>query len=160
MPRSIEAQPRSQRPTTAREAERSASNLENLEEIFKRIDHDGDGQIDAAELAEGLGALGSQFTTVSDDEAKKMFAMADTDNDGFLTQTEFVYWSLKAHLMLPAFKQADKDGNGRITLDEWLVAQGPYGRHWKEENAEEVFKKADANGDGEITAVEFMMINS
>eukprot|EP00930_Biecheleria_cincta_P053415 TRINITY_DN3890_c0_g1_i1.p1 TRINITY_DN3890_c0_g1~~TRINITY_DN3890_c0_g1_i1.p1 ORF type:complete len:208 (+),score=45.25 TRINITY_DN3890_c0_g1_i1:28-624(+) len=146
--------------STAREAERSANNLENLEDTFARIDHDGDGRIDASELAEGLATLGNEFTLISAQEAKDLFAMADADNDGFLTLTEFVYWSLKAHLMLPAFRQADKDGNGCITMDEWRVAQGPYGRHWKEEDAEAVFKKADSNGNGEITAVEFMMINS
>eukprot|EP00931_Biecheleriopsis_adriatica_P046690 TRINITY_DN26834_c0_g1_i1.p1 TRINITY_DN26834_c0_g1~~TRINITY_DN26834_c0_g1_i1.p1 ORF type:complete len:190 (-),score=38.21 TRINITY_DN26834_c0_g1_i1:247-816(-) len=133
---------------------------QSLETIFANIDHDKDGKIDASELLQGCQSLGDEFDKVTAAEASELFAMIDVDGDGLMSFEEFVRWYMKMNWTLPKFRAADKDGNGRITLEEWMSFQAPFGRLWTKETALLLFDQADADDDGAISIVEYMKMNS
>ncbi|KAK3809398.1 MAG: hypothetical protein J3Q66DRAFT_353745 [Benniella sp.] len=59
----------------------------DLKEVFKLFDEDGDGLINATELAGALKSLGSEL---SEAEAEEVFRGADADGDGRINYQEFV----------------------------------------------------------------------
>ena len=110
-----------------------------LDAAFDAFDTDHDGVVDAAELAAGLGALcgGSRL-----DKIKLTFDLFDRDHDGFLDEYEIraylaaVYKvstatlvddrgeavtadELAAETALAIVREADADGDGRVSFDEF-----------------------------------------
>jgi hypothetical protein len=63
------------------------------------------------------------------DHATHKFNMADTDNDGYITRTEFdnIYvretGALPPDRMYSKFDAADVDGDGNLSWDEFLLAR-------------------------------------
>ena len=55
--------------------------------MFREFDKDGSGSIDRAELDTVFNELGKDF---SDDELKRMIALADQDQSGTLDYEEFI----------------------------------------------------------------------
>jgi len=51
------------------------------------------------------------------------------------------------------FKKMDADGNGTVSLEEYVKARNPAGDEARMK-CERVFKKMDANSDGQLTADE------
>ena len=60
---------------------------EELVEVFKMFDKDGDGKINLADLVNRFAELGDP---VSKDEAQDMIRFCDVDDDGHFNFTEFV----------------------------------------------------------------------
>ncbi|KAG8971193.1 hypothetical protein FRB90_010570 [Tulasnella sp. 427] len=60
---------------------------EEILEVFKVFDKDGDGMINAAELRHVMWNLGEKMT---EDEVKDLIAEADTNGDGQLDFNEFM----------------------------------------------------------------------
>ncbi|KAL6011002.1 hypothetical protein ACLOJK_001446 [Asimina triloba] len=61
-------------------------NQEQLVEVFRSFDRDGNGFITAAELAQSMAKMGHPLTFL---ELTEMFREADTDGDGVISFTEF-----------------------------------------------------------------------
>ncbi|XP_058091687.1 probable calcium-binding protein CML16 isoform X2 [Magnolia sinica] len=61
-------------------------NQEQLMEVFRSFDRDGNGYITAAELAQSMAKMGHPLTFR---ELTEMFREADTDGDGAISFTEF-----------------------------------------------------------------------
>jgi serine/threonine-protein phosphatase 2B regulatory subunit len=98
------------------------------EEVFRLFDYDRTGQIDGREFLIGV----SNFTGASkEDKLKFAFIIFDEDNNGVITKAELTK-ILKANHMANTdaevqrkadtiIAQADKDGDGVITFDEFVV---------------------------------------
>merc|ERR1712062_252600 len=88
-------------------------------------------------------------------QIKKMFALADKDNDGKLTISEWKEMLLKTGAPVDEkeiekfFAEKDRDFDGRLSLEEFLG---------EETQIEKLFRLMDKNDDGLITKKEFMTI--
>jgi serine/threonine-protein phosphatase 2B regulatory subunit len=94
--------------------------------LFSQFDKDKSGKVDLKEFMIGL----SSFTSASKDERMQFaFAILDTDNSGSINMDELMKMLMANHFAssqedvrrkaLTIMQQADKDGNGVITLDEF-----------------------------------------
>lgn len=68
------------------------NHLEEIMDVFKVLDKNGDGFINAAELRHIMSKLGVK---ISDQEAQDMINEADEDGDGKLNNVEFVRIMMK-----------------------------------------------------------------
>jgi len=121
--------------------------------IFQNLDTNGDGVIDAAEAQAGA----KKTVEMTRERAKRIFNFLDSDKDGKLSLEEFERYAVNREIAQwlrsasqPGgpqrarpdrrnfFKALDKNGDGKISKDEWR------GR-------EERFKQLDKNGDGYLT---------
>lgn len=92
--------------------------IQDVRELFRSMDHAGNGYIDFTEFKGCLEALEIPFA--SDKAAQKAFAKLDEDNNGRVGEEEFVRWwekasrgdALKANLSQKLKLSADKLGKG------------------------------------------------
>jgi len=96
-------------------------------QLFQLFDGDGSGDVDIKEFM--LGMLNFTHT----DKEKRvhfMFKIFDTDHNGFLTEDELINILAASHMTTEQavlkkaktiMKQADKDGNNKISLEEFEV---------------------------------------
>ncbi|XP_010527625.1 PREDICTED: calmodulin-like protein 9 [Tarenaya hassleriana] len=66
---------------------------DELSEVFRVFDRDGDGLISAGELGQGMKDMGMKTT---EEEAEHMVREADLDGDGFLSFQEFAKMMIAA----------------------------------------------------------------
>ncbi|MDJ0992120.1 MAG: EF-hand domain-containing protein [Dinoroseobacter sp.] len=117
---------------------RDGDRAEMREEMFNRLDTDGDGQFTREDL-EG--------------QAEIRFQDNDTNGDGFLsageikTATEKRLSERAERMSARMLERLDRDEDGQLSLEE-ATADGKRG--------DRMFERADANGDGVITRAEFM----
>ncbi|XP_041357810.1 calmodulin-like [Gigantopelta aegis] len=102
------------------------------------------------------------MTHLTKEERRKyteQFLNVDKDGNGWLDMSELGKMLLSEGFDIPfsklenLFKQMDTDGNGRITLDEFL-AQMPHvttETERRQANLTSAFKEVDEDGDGYIT---------
>ena len=97
-----------------------------VQALFSQFDKDKSGKVDLKEFMIGL----SSFTSANKDERMQFaFAILDTDNSGSINMDELMKMLMANHFAssqedvrrkaLTIMQQADKDGNGVITLDEF-----------------------------------------
>ena len=95
--------------------------IEELKDLFKELDGDGNGVLSIEEIKTGLKKSKKKIVTK---EVLKTFESIDTDQSGKIDYTEFlavcmdknVY--LKEEKLYGAFKLFDKDNDGCISCDE------------------------------------------
>ncbi|GAW79315.1 calcium-dependent protein kinase 4 [Plasmodium gonderi] len=138
-----------------------------LTKIFKRMDKNGDGQLDRNELIIGykeLLKLKGEDTSDLDNaaieyEVDQILSSIDLDQNGYIEYSEFLTVAIDRKLLLSterlekAFKLFDKDGSGKISANELaqLFGLSDVGSDcWKT-----VLKEVDQNNDGEIDFKEF-----
>jgi Ca2+-binding EF-hand superfamily protein len=100
---------------------------------FEGRDADHDGFVTAIENASA---------------ADKIFDAIDADQDGNVTDQEYTAARVALGLTsLPGSEeliaQADQDGDGKLTLAEWIASEG------------QAFRAADRNGDGKLDPAEW-----
>jgi len=112
-----------------------------LNELFKKWDLDGNGELDFTEIATALTIL----TGDSEDEKLRMaFQCYDSDGDGFIDKSEMEqFLTTVYHLM------RDMD---QVNYDETQLSPIQRAR----ETTELAFIEADVNNDGKISLEEFM----
>jgi Ca2+-binding EF-hand superfamily protein len=139
--------------------------LGSAEEAMKAMDKDGDGVITEEEFVEELKKQG-----FGEKEAKEMYKELDADGDGKVTAEDFADATGAKALekmrsdagvgdeelltgadgegvaMPPSAAQADADGDGKISEDEYMDACKAAGT--AEAECEELWDAADADGDG------------
>jgi Ca2+-binding EF-hand superfamily protein len=79
------------------------------EKIFDAIDSDDDGAITESELTAARTAMDRRGAP----SAAELIAQVDQDDDGQLTKAEWIAAESAA------FRQGDKDGDGKLSRDEW-----------------------------------------
>ncbi len=147
------------------------SRLPSIEDVLKRFDTDKDGRLSRSELRN------DRFAALVD--------VADTNRDGFVDREEWnrVATQIEAllserergtgRLRAPSipFAAWDRNGDGRLEIDEWLEMKYLFARidrdrdaaitkdevaRWKRAiEGEDFVERFDLNGDGRVTRDEF-----
>jgi calcium-dependent protein kinase len=134
---------------------------QQLIEIFKALDTNGDGVLSKYEIVSGLERL--MGVEAAKEEAAKIFRQVDLDNSGYLDYAEFTLacvdhkQCLSEEKLRQAFEHFDKDGNGSISIKE--IEEGLAGIEKSGDiNWEEIMKDVDRDRDGEVSFEEFKMM--
>lgn len=136
----------------------SAEEVEDINEMFKKIDRDGDGIVSVEELKAGLLKFGSQL---AESEVQMLIEAVDTCGKGTLDYGEFVAVSLHLQRMAndehlrKAFSYFDRDGNGYIEPEELQNALMEDGLDDCVNIANDIFQEVDTDKDGKISYDEF-----
>ncbi|CAO2827100.1 unnamed protein product [Amaranthus hypochondriacus] len=137
----------------------SAEEVEDIKEMFKKIDTDDDGIVTVEELKAGLLKHGSQL---GESDVQMLIESVDTLGKGTLDYGEFLAVSL--HLqkfandehLRKAFSYFDKDGNGYIEPEELQNALMEEGLDDCSNVANDIFQEVDTDKDGKISFEEFV----
>lgn len=139
--------------------------IAELEQIFKKLDVNGDGKISSSELGSMMNCLGQ---TATEEELRKMIREVDADGDGFIDFQEFVELNTEgvdseevlANLK-DAFSVYDIDGNGLISAEELYKVMKSLNDDCSLAECRKMISGVDRNGDGMISFDEFkaMMMN-
>lgn len=130
--------------------------IKRLKDLFMYLDKNGDGIL-------SYNDINSACTTVNVNlNFQEIFKLLDTDGSGFVNYTEFLAASidkktyLKQEKLFEAFKSFDKDGSGKISLNEIasVLNAGPEDMKYLEYD----LKRFDLNRDGEIDFNEFCLM--
>eukprot|EP00932_Pfiesteria_piscicida_P015347 SRR837773.2743.p1 GENE.SRR837773.2743~~SRR837773.2743.p1 ORF type:complete len:477 (-),score=159.62 SRR837773.2743:58-1392(-) len=140
---------------------RNGAEGEQLPELFRQLDRNGDGELSADEILEGLGSAELEGAEALED----LMGRVDSDGSGRLDYTEFVAALMdskvysKRDRLLTIFKGFDLDGDGRISSEELAQAlsAGMDGDKTCGRRIQSVLREVDANGDGFIDFEEFVL---
>jgi calcium-dependent protein kinase len=133
----------------------SSDEVGNLQEVFKKVDTNGDGLLNRKEIRRAL----EGHTKFSDDEIRELIEKVDLDRNDKINYSEFlaatIDWEkeMSRERLVKAFKALDSDHSGKISKDELMAAFG--GSHMSSSHFEEMIAEADTNKDGEIDLEEF-----
>ncbi|KAL8120701.1 hypothetical protein AgCh_017762 [Apium graveolens] len=135
---------------------------QELEQVFKKFDVNGDGKISASELGSIMGSLGHE---ASDEELEGMIKEVDADGDGFIDLKEFIELNTAdidsdevMENLKEAFSVFDIDKNGSITAEELQNVLGSLGEESTLAECKKMISGVDANGDGMISFDEFKVM--
>lgn len=135
---------------------------EELKQVFKKLDANGDGKISAAELRSAMGRLGQAAT---EEEVKRMIKEADADGDGFIDLQEFMELNTKdidsdeaVESLKEAFQVFDVDKNGAISAEELLDVLTSLGEDCTLPDCRKMISGVDTDGDGTISFDEFKIM--
>lgn len=135
---------------------------EELEQVFKKFDVNGDGKISASELGSIMGSLGHPAT---DDELRIMIQEVDSDGDGFINLKEFVELNTKdidydevLENLKDAFEVFDIDKNGAISAEELQDVLQSLGEECTLAECRKMISGVDADGNGTISFDEFKVM--
>jgi Ca2+-binding EF-hand superfamily protein len=104
-----------------------------FDENFNRVDTNHDGQLSMSEAEKNAPGVALRF------------ALMDTNHDGQVSKKELIdFVQAQRKQAIERFKQADKNGNGKLSRKEAMALPGIYAR----------FDQIDANHDGQVTPQE------
>jgi calcium-dependent protein kinase len=135
------------------------SEIKQAHRLFRRFDDNNDGKITKQELTSGLLRFLPEeevFKTVDD-----IFLSLDGDNNGHIECQEFVRACIDKAFLLSdqilkfSFNYFDKDGSGKISMDELKVTFKTKNDQITIKVLENMVNDIDANGDGQIDFNEF-----
>ncbi|KAG7280762.1 hypothetical protein CRUP_037692 [Coryphaenoides rupestris] len=115
------------------------ASTKTYEEMFAKLDANGDGKVDVAELRAGLTAMGVTFRKGA---AQKIISSGDKDKDEGLDFEEFSKYlkdhEKKLHL---TFKSLDKNNDGRIDYMEVKQSLADLGMEINQEDAKKILQR-------------------
>lgn len=118
------------------------------QDMFKKLDADGDGQLTKAEFVDG------RPSDVSEAQASKLFDSIDSEGTGYLTESTFAQAAPPAN---------GADGLSRLDSETMQTLLSALGAGESEQSAtspedrlSELFAKLDTDGDGNVTKEEFV----
>lgn len=127
-----------------------------LLDLFRQFDTNGDGVLSKQEVMEGYKAYLGDLE--AEKEAERIMQEVDLDKSGTIDYNEFILAALNRQKVLnkekleATFKMFDKDGNGKISADEIRSILG----NTNEKSAlDAIINEVDVNGDGEVSLIEF-----
>ena len=132
--------------------------INDLKNLFKAFDKDGNGQIDYKEFEQGLISLNSKVMTKK--EIENLFNEIDSDKNGKIDYTEFIAATLQKNIFLKkeklyeAFCEFDTEKTGKISKEALMKVLKLQPQHDK--FVTELIKSVDKNGDGVIDYKEFV----
>ena len=142
----------------------------SIEDLFRRIDEDGSGEIDLNKFRRTMLVMEVSFT---DEEIQALISQLDADGGGTLTLDEFVpklmsfqqqrakdavavlskicqYLNSQREPAAVVFSRLDTDGGGSLDLDEFHSALSSLGIEISREAAVEVMDELDMDGGGDL----------
>ncbi|KAI3730686.1 hypothetical protein L1987_61859 [Smallanthus sonchifolius] len=135
---------------------------QELEQVFKKFDVNGDGKISSSELGLIMGSLSHQPT---EEELNIMMTEADGDGDGYIDLKEFIELNTNGidsvewlENLKDAFSVFDVDKNGAITADELQNVLGSLGEECTIGQCRKMIAGVDKDGDGKISFDEFKVM--
>ncbi|KAK4720578.1 hypothetical protein R3W88_010811 [Solanum pinnatisectum] len=135
---------------------------EELEQVFKKFDLNGDGKICSSELGSIMASLGNPAT---EEELVNMIREVDSDGDGFIDLQEFIELNTKdidSNEVLESLKNAfsvfDMDKNGSISAEELLTVLRSLGEDCTLAECRKMISGVDCDGDGMINFEEFKIM--
>eukprot|EP00914_Ancora_sagittata_P011954 GHVO01023177.1.p1 GENE.GHVO01023177.1~~GHVO01023177.1.p1 ORF type:complete len:548 (-),score=88.06 GHVO01023177.1:70-1713(-) len=147
----------------------TAEETKSLTDIFRKLDTNGDGQLDRKELVEGYAVLmqsNQEKGQVAEDmspgaiesEVDKILESVDFDKNGTIEYSEFVTVAMDKRLLLSrerlqaAFNMFDQDGSGTIAAEELRRIL----RDVDDDSWAAILAEVDHNNDGEVDFDEFV----
>ncbi|KAK1443235.1 serine/threonine-protein kinase [Babesia gibsoni] len=139
----------------------------HLTQIFSKMDKNGDGQLDRAELIDGFSEYLRLKGTPSDDidsinveeQVDQILQGIDFDKNGYIDYSEFLTVAMdrrnltRKDRLEKAFKLFDADDSGTISSTELAKIFGV--SDLNQEEWQRVLREVDTNNDGEIDFEEF-----
>lgn len=98
---------------------------EQLEDLIKKIDRNGDGKIQLNEFLDIMGAK-QKYAKALEEEVRVAFEFFDLDGNGFISVTELKQVALELGEELTEgeidemIREADVDGDGQVDFNEFL----------------------------------------
>jgi len=135
---------------------------EEMEQIFRMFDKNGDGVIQNNEIESFLVAIGRSS---SKEDAKKLISDVDTDRNGSISREEFFTYMEKNFVVpddqieevVDAFKIFDLDNNGNVSATEFKNILTKYGNNnFTDQEIDQIFSMIDLNHDGKLDYAEFI----
>ncbi|KAK4371191.1 hypothetical protein RND71_010666 [Anisodus tanguticus] len=135
---------------------------EELEQVFKKFDVNGDGKICSSELGSIMASLGNAAT---EEELVSMIREVDSDGDGFIDLQEFIELNTKdidsdevLENLKDAFSVFDMDKNGSISAEELQTVLRSLGEDCSLAECRKMISGVDCDGDGMINFEEFKIM--
>ena len=136
----------------------SPEEIEELKNLFLKLDVNGDGSLSLDEISTGLKGKANHDNIVN------MLKAADTDGSGDINYTEFLAATIGKNIYMneaylrQAFNMFDTDKSGKIDKDEvvQLLSGDNMSNIVPKEAIQDAINDIDKDGDGEIDFEEFM----
>eukprot|EP00914_Ancora_sagittata_P003219 GHVO01006629.1.p1 GENE.GHVO01006629.1~~GHVO01006629.1.p1 ORF type:complete len:372 (+),score=68.28 GHVO01006629.1:103-1116(+) len=134
----------------------SGSQIKSINGIFRSLDKDGNGTLSHDELIEGFTQAG-----VPKWDTNRIIQALDVDDSGYISYTEFLaacytWRESELNILWTAFHKLDKDGDGRITTDEFVDVLTGSNKLIDAQEIGSLVSVIDSNGDGIIDWDEFL----
>jgi len=135
---------------------------QEYKEAFDMFDSNKSGKITAEEIYNVMRNMGNELPL---EEIKGMIAELDSDGSGEIDFEEFITFMQMTQTqeelteeeeVIRAFQTFDKDGNGKLSLDEFKFILCSLGDKFTEQECLEIFKEVDSDGDGNLDYREFV----
>ena len=133
----------------------SSKEVEDLKNIFKKLDKNGDGRLTYLELKEGFERILGNY--ISEIELNKIISDVDQDKDGYIEYEEFLRVALNKNTLISeenlrhAFNMFDNNKDGKLSAEEIKNILGTTNNEYITDIIEEI----DNNKDGVISFPEF-----
>lgn len=139
----------------------SKEDREELLKLFLICDKNKDGVLSKEEIIESYTSV---YGSIDEDQVDNMVKAVDIDCNGVIDYKEFLICTLNRDLIISkrnlelAFNAFDKDGNGRISIDEVMSIFKKTRNDFDKNIFEKMVRDADKDGDGCIEFEEFKSI--
>ncbi|KAI1178207.1 mitochondrial carrier domain-containing protein [Nemania sp. FL0916] len=126
-----------------------------VEQLWKRLDDQGKGELDWKGLQRGLRKIDHPLKN-ADDMLKNIIKAVDTNGDGKIQYEEFrVFVETAERHLYHLFRSIDRDENGKLDKEELQAAFHKAGLAVPNRRLDDFFKDIDHNHDGFITYEEW-----
>ncbi|XP_015792150.1 programmed cell death protein 6 [Tetranychus urticae] len=127
-----------------------------LYDLFRRVDRDGSGAINANELQSALS--NGTWSAFNGETVRLMIGMFDKDRNGSINYQEFVHLWDYVTRWLNCFKSFDRDNSGNIDREELKQALTTFGYRLSDSFYSIIIRKFDRKGAGSIYFDDFIQL--